>query len=233
MPDWYSRSGSRVSYDDLYKFRASWAIPPSPRATDIFSQWEEKMDIWLRQLHHARIAYRNWRMVDFSASILVNVVTTTMIIARLVLMQRKMNQLASGSDIFRSELPYRQIITLLLESALPFTLVALAGAIATAFLDPVGGTYRQTVHALPFVMVLWTNAMALGPQLIAFRVISGVTLTANPPSQHSRPISEPIMFAHDPVVSFVASFPDAEEAGGLEPAGLLSFRVRGTSGTDI
>jgi hypothetical protein len=39
--------------------------------------------------------------------------------------------------------------------------------------------------------------------VIIFRVISGTTWTSNPTTHHTRPISQPILFADDPIVSFL------------------------------
>ncbi|KAH6902131.1 hypothetical protein BKA70DRAFT_1567989 [Coprinopsis sp. MPI-PUGE-AT-0042] len=152
----------------------------------------------------AQIVYQVWRTIDFAMSVVVNAVTTTMIIARLVLMERKMRRLATQSATLRSALPYRQVIVLLLESALPFTLVGVASAITTVLMDAKVNTYTRAVHLFPIMMVLWTNALALGPQIIILRTISGNTWTSTPSSRRSQPISQPILFADDPVVSFVA-----------------------------
>ncbi|KAH6869104.1 hypothetical protein BKA70DRAFT_1491427, partial [Coprinopsis sp. MPI-PUGE-AT-0042] len=160
-------------------------------------------------LRRAHISYQSWRIADFSMSVVVSIVTTTMIGARLVLMQRKMERLSEQTGgTFRSTLPYQQIFALILESALPFTLVGVVTAICAGTIDVRNNTYRWSVHAFPFLMVLWTNALSLGPQLIIFRVISETTWTSNLTADLTRPVSQPIFFEDDPVVSLLTAYTD-------------------------
>ncbi|KAH6902194.1 hypothetical protein BKA70DRAFT_1307434 [Coprinopsis sp. MPI-PUGE-AT-0042] len=154
--------------------------------------------------------YQFWRASDFIMSVAVSVVTTTLIIARLLLLQRRVKNLAGNSAALRSTLPYRQIIALLLESALPFTLVGVAGAIATAFIDPEGKRNKWAMDASPILLVLWTNALALGPQFIALRIICGTAWTANASQSSTRPISQSLLFADDPVASILATHSEDE-----------------------
>ncbi|KAH6902148.1 hypothetical protein BKA70DRAFT_1435306 [Coprinopsis sp. MPI-PUGE-AT-0042] len=155
---------------------------------------------------HVQAVYRVWRTVDFAMSVGVNIVTTAMITARLLLMERNMHRITSRSPTFKAGLPYRQIIALLLESALPFTAIGVVAAVLSGVNDPSDDTgSRKAVHAFPVMMALWTNSLALSPQLIIFRIISGTTWTSNPAPNESRPISQPILFADDPVVSLLTS----------------------------
>ncbi|KAH6902168.1 hypothetical protein BKA70DRAFT_1405173 [Coprinopsis sp. MPI-PUGE-AT-0042] len=156
----------------------------------------------------ARMAYYTWRITDFSMSVVVSVVTTTMICARLILMKKKKKHLLQVGSTLRSALPYRHIFTIILESSLPFTLVGVASTIRAATLDIKYRTYRRQVHIFPFLVVLWTNALSLGPQLIAFRVISGTSWMSNPATHHTRPICQPLLFADDPVVSVLTAYTD-------------------------
>ncbi|KAH6902184.1 hypothetical protein BKA70DRAFT_1521291 [Coprinopsis sp. MPI-PUGE-AT-0042] len=164
-----------------------------------FGEWKKGGAI-----KRVQLAYKIWRMSDFSMSVMVNVVTTTLIVTRLLMMERKMRNLAKESTMFRSGLPYRRIIALLLESALPFTLVGIAGLICAGLLDPINNTYSRAIHAFPILMVAWTNALALGPQCIVLRVISGTTFASSTESP-SVQISHHLIFADDPVVSLLAS----------------------------
>ncbi|KAH6902125.1 hypothetical protein BKA70DRAFT_1435286 [Coprinopsis sp. MPI-PUGE-AT-0042] len=144
-------------------------------------------------------------------SVAVSAVATTMIFARLLLTQRRVQKIGKESGTFEANLPYRKVMRLLLESALPFTIVGIAGAIIAALKDSPGPYGCWSTHAFPFVLVLWSNALALGPQLIALRVVSGVTETSKTPTCRAQPISQPLFFADDPVVSLVASFADVDE----------------------
>ncbi|KAH6902201.1 hypothetical protein BKA70DRAFT_1568025 [Coprinopsis sp. MPI-PUGE-AT-0042] len=175
---------------------------------------------------HVRATYQLWRFADFSMSVAVSVATTTLIIARLLLLQRRLKNLSENSVALTSTLPYRQIIALVLESALPFTLVGVIGAVATVFIDPEGKRHKWALDSFPILLVLWTNALALGPQFIAFRIICGTTWTSNPSTNHTRPVSQPLLFADDPVVSILANHSDDEfelkEHEGSLPTGLSS-----------
>ncbi|KAH6902157.1 hypothetical protein BKA70DRAFT_1229206 [Coprinopsis sp. MPI-PUGE-AT-0042] len=146
-----------------------------------------------------------------------------MIGAPLFIMEKTMKHLLKQTGgTFRSQLPYRQIFAMILESALPFTLVGVVTAICIGAMDTKHGAYRRAVHIFPFLMVFWTNALSLGPQLIIFRVISGATWTSNPTTHRTRPISQPILFEDDPVVSLLMA--DANEDYKLEPQELLERR---------
>ncbi|KAH6902150.1 hypothetical protein BKA70DRAFT_1405165 [Coprinopsis sp. MPI-PUGE-AT-0042] len=132
------------------------------------AEYQEGYDHF-QALRLAQFAYQSWRITDFAMSV--------------------------GSGIFKSALPYRRLIALLLESALPFTLVGVAGAISTAFIDPFGQKQNKATTIFPLMIVLWTNPLALGPQLIIFRILSRKTWTSNPTTSPSRVISQPILFA--------------------------------------
>ncbi|KAH6869084.1 hypothetical protein BKA70DRAFT_378108 [Coprinopsis sp. MPI-PUGE-AT-0042] len=151
----------------------------------------------------AQMIHQAWRITDFSSSVMVNIVTTTLIGTRILIMRKRMKRLAKTSAVFTSTLPYGYLTALLLESSLPFTLLGIAGAILTGLLDPASNTYNPAMHAFPIVIVLWTNALALGPQLIIYRIVSGTTWTSNPRASLSRPMSQPLFFADDPVVESV------------------------------
>jgi hypothetical protein len=87
------------------------------------------------------------------------VVTTVLIIIRLVLMKREMDALVGKSDHFGSMVPYRQVITLILESALPFTVVGVAAAISTAFKNSQTGKYNAGSAAGAILAVAWYNGL--------------------------------------------------------------------------
>ncbi|KAH6869090.1 hypothetical protein BKA70DRAFT_1491410 [Coprinopsis sp. MPI-PUGE-AT-0042] len=172
---------------------------------------EGGMDRW-ENLIQAQRTYHQWRITDFLTSVMVSLITTLMIYARLVFMERKMKHLSEQTGgTFRSALPYRQLLTLLLESALPFTLVGVVSAICTGVIDSMNPTHRHAVRVLPMLMVLWINFLALGPQLIVFRIISGTTWTSAPTTHYTRPISQPILFVDDPVVSALTAYADEDD----------------------
>ncbi|KAH6902122.1 hypothetical protein BKA70DRAFT_1435283 [Coprinopsis sp. MPI-PUGE-AT-0042] len=145
---------------------------------------------------HRRSAIQAWRIADFAISVLVSVVTTTMISIRLLLMKKEMNRIEKECSQFKSTLPYRRVITLLVESALPFNLVGAIGAIAMGSIGH-GSCLTWPLAVSSVLMVLWINCLALGPQLIIFRILSGTTWTSNPTTPTSPPLSQPIQFAHD------------------------------------
>ncbi|KAH6869101.1 hypothetical protein BKA70DRAFT_1491422 [Coprinopsis sp. MPI-PUGE-AT-0042] len=187
-----------------------------------WNPYEQQCQLERREIiRQAQTTYQWWRIADFSMSVVVSIVSTALISARLFIMERRMTRVAEKSGTLSSNLPYRQLVAMLLESALPFTLVSIAGAICTGLLDSKTNTYSRALPALPILMVVWTNALALGPQLTVLRIISGTTWTSNPSTHHSRPISQPIIFADDPVVSLLTSADDENEdqkAEALHPA---------------
>ncbi|KAH6902121.1 hypothetical protein BKA70DRAFT_1567982 [Coprinopsis sp. MPI-PUGE-AT-0042] len=143
-----------------------------------------------------RSTIQAWRIADFATSVLVSAVTTTMICIRLVLMKKEMKRVEEACSQFKSAIPYRRVITLLVESALPFNVVGAVGAISMASIGHDSSLTRAVI--LSTVMtVVWINCLALGPQLIIFRIISGVTWTSNPTTSISSPLSQPIQFAQD------------------------------------
>ncbi|KAH6902159.1 hypothetical protein BKA70DRAFT_1521279 [Coprinopsis sp. MPI-PUGE-AT-0042] len=185
----------------LSSYRPSW----NPYHEDQ-CQWERH-----EAIRRAQVTYQWWRITDFSMSVVVSIVSTLLISARLFLMERRMTRVAEKSPTLKSSLPYRQLVAMLLESTLPFILVSIVGAICTGLLDSKNNTYSRALPALPILMVVWTNALALGPQLTVLRIISGTTWTSNLSTHHSRPISQPIIFADDPVVSLLTSADDGNE----------------------
>ncbi|KAH6902128.1 hypothetical protein BKA70DRAFT_1521256 [Coprinopsis sp. MPI-PUGE-AT-0042] len=160
--------------------------------------------------------YRPWRIADFSMSVAVNVVSTTMIVARLLLTRKRVEKVCREVGVLKVGIPYRRVMRLVLESALPFTVVGVAGAITVGLMNSSSHYGRWLTHAFAFIVVFWSNALALGPQLIALRVISGVAWKSNATSRHTRPISQPLVFAGDSVVSLGASVTKNNEQGGLE-----------------
>ncbi|KAH6902160.1 hypothetical protein BKA70DRAFT_1521281 [Coprinopsis sp. MPI-PUGE-AT-0042] len=150
----------------------------------------------------ARIALRRLFILDFVASVVVSGITTWLIIIRLLLAKRKMQRIVRelGGDAFRSTLPYGRVITLLLESALPFTLVGVAGAIATAFIDADAGGVDKASQGSIVMYAIWCNSLAFGPQLIIFQILSEATWTTNPTTHNPPPFSQPIRFTHDTLI---------------------------------
>jgi hypothetical protein len=119
---------------------------------------------YLEASRKARLVYHSWRVsgvTEFSVSVLVNVVTTSLILSQILIVARRMNRLGStvGSFQFKSTLPYRHLLMLLLESSLPLTLLGVTGAVLTGLLDTKGQDNSQAIHAFPIFMVMWTNAL--------------------------------------------------------------------------
>ncbi|KAH6902235.1 hypothetical protein BKA70DRAFT_1521319 [Coprinopsis sp. MPI-PUGE-AT-0042] len=186
----------------------------------------------LETIDHTQLVYQIWCGIEFAMSVVVSATTTTLICIRLILLERKMKRVAARSSAFKSVVPYRQVLALLIESALPFTLVGVAGAIMAVFLNPSSNASTKAMYAFPFVTVLWTNGLALGPQFIIFRIVSGTAWSSIPTTRCSRPISQPILFADDPVVSLITTYDDEDrdESGVAElpkpEDGVLGLRPR-------
>ncbi|KAH6880283.1 hypothetical protein BKA70DRAFT_1447330 [Coprinopsis sp. MPI-PUGE-AT-0042] len=201
----------------------------------------------LETMERTQSAYQIWCGIEFAMSATVSVATTTLICIRLILLERKMKRVAAESSAFKSVLPYRQILALLLEATFPFTLVGVVGTIMAGFLDPSTSASSKAMYAFPLVTVLWTNGLkpvrgfakqALGPQFIVFRIISGTTWTSSHTTRRTRPLSQPILFADDPVVSIITTYDDDEQDDqGLEeskhPNDAPGLRPRRASGDSI
>ncbi|KAH6901834.1 hypothetical protein BKA70DRAFT_1307580 [Coprinopsis sp. MPI-PUGE-AT-0042] len=99
----------------------------------------------------------------------VNVMSTSLICGRLVFMKRRIERLASPAP-----LPYTRVTSLLLESALPFTVVGLLTGI-TALANT-----REAYHGLIFASRVWTVSSALAAQSIIYRVICGISWVKTP-----------------------------------------------------
>ena len=108
---------------------------------------------------NTQAVYRAWRVANFSMSIMINIVTAAMIGARVVFLERKMKRLAQQSGTFQPNLPYRKVLGFLLESAIPFTLVGISGAICAGFLDLQSNMPNGALFAYPLLIVLWTNGL--------------------------------------------------------------------------
>jgi hypothetical protein len=108
-------------------------------------------------LTHEQVVLKQWRIIDFSMSVGLSAISTAMICARLLLMRKSMKRIAAGSATFRPTLPYTRLMAIILESALPFTFVGIAGAITTGLMDYHG--YNAAMHLYPIMVVLWINAL--------------------------------------------------------------------------
>ncbi|KAH6880287.1 hypothetical protein BKA70DRAFT_1473237 [Coprinopsis sp. MPI-PUGE-AT-0042] len=179
---------------------------------------------YLETIDRTQSIFQVWCGTEFAMSAAVNVATTTLICARLIMVQRKMKRVASESSMFRSALPYDQVLTLIVASALPFTLVSLTGATMAAFLDPSSSASTKALNAFPLVMIVWTNALALVPQFIVFHILSGTIWTTGPTTHITRPVSQPLLFAEDPIVSLITAYSiDGEEFGSDQTSSSVSL----------
>ncbi|KAH6902120.1 hypothetical protein BKA70DRAFT_1307306 [Coprinopsis sp. MPI-PUGE-AT-0042] len=177
-----------------------------------------------------RSTIQAWRITDFAMSVVVSVVTTTMICIRLLLMKKKIDRIGKGCSQLMSTLPYSRLITFLVESSLPFNVVGAIGAISMAGI----GHESSLTWGLAFstvMMVLWINCLALGPQVIIFRILSGTTWTSNPSTRTSPPLSQPIHFVHDDAIFKFNSFGSVDEqpqieSGWNEPPQLQPAKLR-------
>ncbi|KAH6901884.1 hypothetical protein BKA70DRAFT_1521501 [Coprinopsis sp. MPI-PUGE-AT-0042] len=115
----------------------------------------------------------------------VNLTATALICIRLLRTRRWLKRVlgsegASNSDdaatterVGDSVVPYTRVTTVLIESALPFTLLGVAAAIV-AFVNTSPANYARI-----FSSRLWTIASGLTSQVIIYRVITGTSWTSN------------------------------------------------------
>jgi hypothetical protein len=103
-----------------------------------------------------------------NTSVVVSSMTTGLIMARLLLARKKMQRIVGELGLggtFKSTLPYGRVVTLLLEPALPFTLLGIVGAIATAFLDAETGEFNAANKATIVIYAIWCNSL-VSPLLV-------------------------------------------------------------------
>ncbi|KAH6901899.1 hypothetical protein BKA70DRAFT_1521556 [Coprinopsis sp. MPI-PUGE-AT-0042] len=115
----------------------------------------------------------------------VNLTATVLICIRLLRTGRWMKRvlgsegISSSNDAATTErvgdqvVPYTRVAIVLIESALPFTMLGIAAAIV-AFVDTTPAN-----HALIFSSRLWTMASGLTAQVIIYRVITGTSWTSS------------------------------------------------------
>lgn len=113
-------------------------------------------------LGEARRLSRLVGILDSLSSVIVSGVATAFIVTRLLLAQRKAKQLVKelGGNTFGSTLPYGRIIALVLESALPFTLVGVAATITYALSDTSDRPdIPNALCASWIISVFWSNGL--------------------------------------------------------------------------
>ncbi|KAH6901901.1 hypothetical protein BKA70DRAFT_1405255 [Coprinopsis sp. MPI-PUGE-AT-0042] len=127
----------------------------------------------------------------------VNLSATVLICVRLLRVKQEMNR-ALGSSIpttervWASAVPYTRVTMLLMESALPFTLLGIAAAILT-FVNSDSAQKAQI-----FTNRMWTMASGLTSQVITYRVITGISWVSSLVGDRER-LSHPIYFVRSDV----------------------------------
>jgi hypothetical protein len=130
--------------------------------SQLFRTPKSSFDIRVEAIKRAASRNLPWRIADFSMPVVVSVVATTMIVARLLLMQRKMRRISEGSSTLEVGIPYQQVIMFLLESALPSAVIGITGATAASLPLFEICDIQWLEDAIPFLEVLWCNALVSG-----------------------------------------------------------------------
>ncbi|KAH6869085.1 hypothetical protein BKA70DRAFT_378093 [Coprinopsis sp. MPI-PUGE-AT-0042] len=140
-------------------------------------------------------AYQWWQLIEWLGSVGVSTVCSTSIFLRLISMRMKRTDERRPLNGW--------ITTVLLESALPFTLVGVVAVILGKGLnDPIvfatPGPFESPHYSAPYLNhllnTLRVNALVIGPQLILFRIIKGTTWTSSPTPSPNIPTSPPYPF---------------------------------------
>ncbi|KAH6901897.1 hypothetical protein BKA70DRAFT_1521554 [Coprinopsis sp. MPI-PUGE-AT-0042] len=125
------------------------------------------------------------RGLYYLAATSVNLAATVLICIRLLRTRRWMKRVLGSEDTSNSEdaattelvggpvVPYTRVAIVLIESALPFTLLGIAAAIV-AFANT-----RSANNAHIFASRLWNMASGLAAQVIIYRVIAGTSWTSS------------------------------------------------------
>ncbi|KAH6913429.1 hypothetical protein BKA70DRAFT_721415 [Coprinopsis sp. MPI-PUGE-AT-0042] len=127
----------------------------------------------------------------------VNMLATTLICVRLLRMKRLVDKISASSTTERmGGSPYSRVTMILMESALPFTVLGILSAVF-ALVDT-----DRARHARIFTGRLWYTASGLTAQVITYRVITGVSWTSSSGVQgNEEALSRPIHFAHSAPLS--------------------------------
>ncbi|TFK22258.1 hypothetical protein FA15DRAFT_706525 [Coprinopsis marcescibilis] len=128
-------------------------------------------------LHKGRLAAAYYLL-----SVSVNCTTTGLIAWPIIRMRREMRKVSANTPFDVSNVhakTYTHVLSILAESALPFTLVGMVSAALVVILASFPAS-RDAIATLPIANAIWVCACALAPQLIIFRVAVGQSWTRNP-----------------------------------------------------
>ncbi|TFK21049.1 hypothetical protein FA15DRAFT_696585 [Coprinopsis marcescibilis] len=122
----------------------------------------------------------------YSCSILLNILLTSLIAYPIISMRRRMQLICEMTSLGTET---TSTLSILIESALPFTLIGSLSIIVSAL-----SLHTTSGDACFFSQALWISAVSLAPQLIIFRVATKRTWTENP-TMPIDDLTHPIVFA--------------------------------------
>lgn len=133
--------------------------------------------------------FKRTGIIDLAASAAISGITTTLILTRLFLAKREIEQLLDGAGeagLYKSTLPYKRVVMLVLESALPLTLLGVVGAILEASFYGSDTDTAVRMYSDQIMFTLWDNGLVSRP-LLDLLLLSLTTLDesgARSPAYH-------------------------------------------------
>ncbi|TFK19057.1 hypothetical protein FA15DRAFT_223723 [Coprinopsis marcescibilis] len=143
---------------------------------------------------------RKLQAAYFLASVGASVISTGLIVSRLIRMKNELRR--SLPEDTRAFSVYDRVVSILIESALPFTIFGVVSAITFALESPSGtdshGTRNVPIEVATSVVIpLWCLSLGLAPMLIIHRVVMGTSWINDPATNATGRVSS-IAFGRSP-----------------------------------
>ncbi|KAH6902158.1 hypothetical protein BKA70DRAFT_1568004 [Coprinopsis sp. MPI-PUGE-AT-0042] len=122
--------------------------------------------------------FRQWRVVEFAASVGFNAILSALTCARLI-STMKSQEPRSGRSAASFEFPVtcRRLSIALLDSALPFALLGIAGLLSRGHIYASENfATSPMIDITDLTHTLWNQLLALGTQVMLFRILSGTAV---------------------------------------------------------
>ncbi|KAH6869102.1 hypothetical protein BKA70DRAFT_1491424 [Coprinopsis sp. MPI-PUGE-AT-0042] len=117
--------------------------------------------------------FRQWRAVEFSASVGFNAILAVLICARFISTTKSQGPRTRRWAALFEPVTYRRWIIALLNSALPFTLLGIAGLLSRGQINSENYGAYTGIDINNLMHTLWNQVLALGTQVMLFRILSG------------------------------------------------------------
>ncbi|KAH6869099.1 hypothetical protein BKA70DRAFT_1578872 [Coprinopsis sp. MPI-PUGE-AT-0042] len=122
--------------------------------------------------------FRRWRVVEFATSVGFNAILAASIYARLISMAKSQEpRPRSATASFEFPVTCRRLSIALLDSALPFSLLGIAGLLSRGHIYASENfATSPMIDITDLTHTLWNQVLALGTQVMLFRILSGTAV---------------------------------------------------------